>query len=777
MEAATLTEHERRSPRRRRSGPARWRLLVVAATCAASAVGVAVAHPEPTGSTVPDVAWALALGAIVPLAASRARRWSLLILAGVTAIAAQSFREHVVSLAALALAMVETVLDRRERLLGAVIGAATIQVLVRLPEIGFHGGTTLITAVAVAPVLVSGWRATRRRWRRPLLLGAAVVGGFALLATFVFGVTGLSVRSDLQRGIDLSNEGLDAARAGDDATARDRFARAADALATADGRLNAWWLAPTRAVPVIAQHQVALGRAAGASADLAATAAAASDALQVDALRPTDGRIDPAAVRALEAPLLDSVTALEAATQELQGIDSPWLLAPVNDRLDELRTRVDDALPDARTAVDGSRVVPGMLGADGPRRWLLVFTSPAESRLTGGFAGDWAVLEMDDGAFRVVENGRSADLNNAEGADTRRVSATEEYRTRYGRYSPDVYFQNVTASPHFPWSAEVAATFYEGSVGGEIDGVIALDPYAVTALVDLLGPVELGVPEVPGALDGDALLDLLLVGQYRFDEATQSAIGEAAVEAVSARFTSGSLPGPTALADALSAAVAQERLLVWSERPDEQAFLEQIRVAGVLPEPDGGDLTLVGVANAGPTKLDTYLERDITQRVTYDPASGGTTSVVTATLRNTASASLPDAAVIPNPDFPRGTNRLFVWLYSPLTIETLSVDGEPSALEVQQERGWFTYGRLVDVPPGGEVELRWTLYGQLDPGGYRLRWEEQPLVRPATLDLQVTTAGVPWAEAQGLQLTDGGVATYEGPVTRDLTVTVTPAES
>ena len=51
-----------------------------------------------------------------------------------------------------------------------------------------------------------------------------------------------------------------------------------------------------------------------------------------------------------------------------------------------------------------------MLGADGPRTYLLAVQQPAEARGTGGLLGAYAVLRAEQGVVSVVEVGNRGRL-------------------------------------------------------------------------------------------------------------------------------------------------------------------------------------------------------------------------------------------------------------------------------------------------------------------------------------------------------------------------------
>ena len=100
----------------------------------------------------------------------------------------------------------------RLRVPGAVVGALSIQVLLRQHPFAFHGAPTLIGAAAVLPVLVSAHARCRSRVRRRTIRIIGAVGAACIVATVAFGVAATLARHDLERGASQARAALSAAR-------------------------------------------------------------------------------------------------------------------------------------------------------------------------------------------------------------------------------------------------------------------------------------------------------------------------------------------------------------------------------------------------------------------------------------------------------------------------------------------------------------------------------------------------------------------------------------
>jgi len=406
-----------------------------------------------------------------------------------------------------------------------------------------------------------------------------------------------------------------------------------------------------------------------------------------------------------------------------------------------------------RNAITAVEVAPQMLGADGPRRYFVAFTTPAEARGLGGFMGNFAVLTAVDGRLEVARFGRTGDLNSARDLDPpRTVTGPAEWLERYGDYgftsgpgggTARAPWSNVTVSPDFPSTAAVIAELYPQSGGREIDGVFALDPYVLAAFLEFTGPISIEATDLE--LTSDNVVQFLLKDQYEIDD-NEGRIDllEQVADVTIDEMLSGTLPDPTELAERLGPLAAEGRLVGWAADPDEQALFERVSMSGAMPALDGGDGVAVVVNNSGGNKLDTYLEREVSYRATVDEATGDVEGTVSVTLLNrTPPLDSPDVVVGNLREDPRGTNRALVSIYTALPIASATLDGELLSFRPGEEVGWRTATATVLVPRNAEATITMDVRGTLELGddGYSLSTRPQPLVLPERHDLVVRNTG------------------------------------
>lgn len=624
----------------------------------------------------------------------------------------------------------------------AVTAGIALNVLAH-SELNLFLGASAIVGVAVAMGLaVTGILRRPRRIRRRAYAVAGGVAGLAVLAGVGFGIAVASAQSNLTTGKRHAEQAITALNHGDFDTAAAEFRASERAMRRADSQLGKPWAAPASLLPVVSQHRHVVTELAGTGVEASATVAAALEQIDPDSVRVNDGVIDLAAVGRLEAPFVDVDAALADLSAAVDDARSPWLVDPVIEALDELDAEIAENAPRLDNAISAVQLAPDLLGGNGTRRYLILFTTPAEARGLGGFTGNYAELTVDNGQIEMSEFGRASDLERIALDNAARITGPEPFLVGYGRFGYDhdgvgrvgnASWRNLTISPNFPDVAEVAAELYPQSGGQPIDGVIAMDPFVIQALLAYTGPIELTT--VDKTLNTNNAADYLLTGQYLEPDRDDrvDALEEAAELTVDALLT-GSLPDPTELARDLGPLAAERRLLVWTDDAAEQDLLDRVGLLGDIPAHDGADGYSVAVTNAGGSKIDTFLERAITYDSTTDPETGETTAVLRVELTNTApSTGLPDYVIGNALGLPSGTSRLFVEFYSPLALEEVTLNGELNALEPGEIMGWNTYSTFVNIAPGATVTYELQLQGRLDRPDELVTWE-QPLVIPVEVN-------------------------------------------
>ena len=717
----------------------------VAVLAVVAAVLAGWAGCQPTGSGWIDPVLTGLLAALTVWAAASAPWWALASVAGMAAVLTDTWLGALLGLAAAVAALV--VGSRRESLvvLRCVSATLTTQVLLRLPARGFFGASALLAGAALVFLVVVGVSRRPRRVRRRVAIGAAAAGALVLLGAAGLATSAVRSRDDLRDGYNALLRGLDQLQAGDSLQAAQSLRDGASRLDAVGHEAEQPWALLAAGVPVAAQHREVMTSVVGAAADSARAAADALSVVNLDQLTVDNGVIDVGAVAALAAPLGQLEEAVTELRDSLRASDSPWLIAPVAERIQRYRGRAEQVADQAQATSAAATTGPAMLGADGLRRYLVAFTSPAEARGLTGLMGNWAVVTIDAGRIRRTGFGRTAELIAAtDRADGAVLQASDEYISRYGPYGGfgpggfphGKYWSNVTMSPDMPTTASVMAQMYEAGGGEPLDGVFVLDPAGLAALLKTTGAIE--VPGLAQPLDAANLEQFLLLGQYSVAEADRSDLLAAVAEAALDTVLSSSLPAPQVLARDLGPAATGGHIVGWARRPDEERLLTLVGMNGALPALGGGDGLAVVTNNASGNKIDSFLERTVSYAASYDSGSGAVTATATIALHNTApDHGYPDYVIGNIVELPTGTNRTLLSVYSPLTFDAVTLDDQPIGVTSQTELGWNVYSLSLDLPPGGSRTVTFTFSGTITADDYSLVIRPQPLARPDQVSIEV----------------------------------------
>ncbi|GAB2683798.1 DUF4012 domain-containing protein [Thalassiella azotivora] len=576
----------------------------------------------------------------------------------------------------------------------------------------------------------------RRVARRRLAWAALALGLVLGVVAAVMGWQASRVRADLAAAQPLVPRLQAQVTDGDLPAAEQTLAelqeRTSRAAETTGGPL---WSVTAR-LPWVGDDVHAVREVAAVVDEVAATAMPAlleaAQGATPQALAPRDGVVDLGPLVAAREPLGRAEASMSAAADRVAAVETESALGQVAGPVETLQAQLADAAGTVATAHRLATVLPPMLGADGPRTYLLLFQNNAEVRATGGLPGSLAVVRADGGRIDFLEQVPAAVVPQFD----------EPVLPLEGRALPvhgeraGVYVGDVNFSPHFPTAAELAREMWRrvSAERGEetvVDGVVAVDPVALSYLLEATGPIP--VEGVGVELTAESVVPLLLSDSYRLfgPRADQDAFFAAATSAVTRALLGGDVD-PRALVDQVGRAADEGRLLVWSSVPAEQEALVDLGVAGVVPTGDEGRRTVGIYLNDGTgAKMSWYLR----ERVVLEPAcdTEDATHRLALELSSTAPAdaaqSLPEYVTGGSFGVPRGEFRTQVLVFAPLDggVVRGAVDGEPVALSTFQ-----ALDRQVAV-----------FDVQLGPGESRTVEVELDVAADGLLELDTTPLAVP----------------------------------
>lgn len=546
----------------------------------------------------------------------------------------------------------------------------------------------------------------QRPWR---LLAAIVVAVLVLFAAYAAWLL-LVTEKELSRASDDGHALKSAIADTDKAGVRRSLARLQKDADAAEKHTSGVTWQVLRHLPFVGDDFTGVRVVSQVASDLSHSnlAQVATQTNDLKSILPSGGRIDLAEVRRLAPSVAEGHAAVAKAVAQLDKENSGGFVGPLRRKYRDLQAQIDEAGSMLGVADTAFHVMPAMLGADGPRHYLLVMQNNAEIRATGGLPG--AVSELDATNGKVTMTNETS--GGSFGQNPHPLPLTASEKALYGVQMGE-YFLDANFTPDFPRAAELMRTRWNQENPGRIDGVITVDPVTLSYLLRATGPIEVDGIQ----LTADNVVDQLLHDTYMriADPKLQDLFFHDAAIAIFDRILNG-LPNPRDLVSALHQGAVEHRVLIHSFDRSVQTRFAGTTIAGEVPR-KAGDHPQVGVYFNDSTgaKMSYYLRYQAAMDAT-SCSHGVQTLSGSLSIGSTAPA---DAASLPTYitggdsfDVPPGNQVVSVMLFGPLGgfMDRVQLNGADAT---QQQ--WFQLdGRPViklwaALAPGKTDKITWTM--------------------------------------------------------------------
>ncbi len=383
-----------------------------------------------------------------------------------------------------------------------------------------------------------------------------------------------------------------------------------------------------------------------AALEFSASAAEGSLDIAQNALRGPDKLVvrdpdDPEGGSEIRLDRLDEVgntiseirTDIGKASEELQAVDLAHLPKRMHKPLKRAITQAEDADRTLAEAEAGFEVLPGILGADGPRNYLVGMQNSAELRGTGGSILRFARLRFDRGSAELITQGSVYDVDK----NRRPVSIPLPEDAWYVAGIEDAQrFGNSNWSPDWPLSAQIMID-YARAVDEKmppIDGFIAVDPVVLYDLLPGVGRVETSGGRAISQSNVEHFLLYKAYAQFP-NTGDRRAVLKQAVNAFFAKLLKPA--HPTDLAEGMGHSLSTKNMQIWMADPEEQGFIEFMGWDAAIDPARGSDYFMVVQQNVGGNKLN-YVEK---QEHELDIDVAGSDVMVKAEIRSFNDVYLP----------------------------------------------------------------------------------------------------------------------------------------
>ncbi|MCX6029375.1 MAG: DUF4012 domain-containing protein [Chloroflexi bacterium] len=461
--------------------------------------------------------------------------------------------------------------------------------------------------------------------------------------------------------------------------------------------------------------------------------------------------------------LARAVPVLQAAAPGLAPVEARFAKAealratihgPLHPRLAPQMARLDRLLPLARTALRLAQVAPALLGADGPKTYLVLAQNNHELRGTGGFISGVGVVRLEGGRIVQLKLGDSYAVDNFQQPHPPAPPALAEQMG-----AQLLLLRDSNWSPDFPTSSQVARALYQQDQGVATDGALALDLEAVRLLVGALEPLQ--VPGMAEPVTGQNVIDLMkrsweapATSQGTVQEAQTSDwwakrkdfMGEM-VAAALAKLQGGGDLNPIQLATAMLAMLDGRHLQLAVDDPTLAAALAERNWDGGLRPPTQGDFLAVVDSNVGFNKVNAVVRQELAYRVA--PDAGRLAATLTLTYTHPMPPQTGPCDRTPRygdsyDDLIRRCYWDYLRVYAPAGSELLAADGLDQLKTERGEGNTTVFAGAFVLKPGEQrvITLRYRLPAAITSDSYRLAVRKQ--AGTIAVPLRVDTGACHW---------------------------------
>ncbi len=319
-------------------------------------------------------------------------------------------------------------------------------------------------------------------------------------------------------------------------------------------------------------------------------------------------------------------------------------LQSAKDALDATATFVSQAKPLIK-------VLPDLLGATSPKKYLIIFQNDKELRPTGGFITAYSVFNLDKGVIHVDRSDNIYNLDNTISSKPAAPAILQQY-LRVGVLN----LRDSNLSPDFLTSMDTFNSLYnKAGAKIKVDGIIALDTNVLVSTIKILDDSvsadgqtfttkivpQCNCPQVIYSLESSIstplnldyhVTDLLAVNAGR-----KAIIGDLMYAILTKALKSSPKVYWGPLTQDLITQISEKHVLVDIYNQDAQAGVRAVNADGKIIAADG-DYLHINEANLGGAKSNLFVTRDVL--VDYKVGSDGSvTKNITMNFKNPYPAS------------------------------------------------------------------------------------------------------------------------------------------
>ena len=311
-------------------------------------------------------------------------------------------------------------------------------------------------------------------------------------------------------------------------------------------------------------------------------------------------------------------------------------------------------------AVHYSGFLESFVGADKPKKYLLLFQNTSELRPTGGFPGTYGVVTFENGKLKdfFVD-----DIYNIDGQLKRNFIPPKPLQ----HITPTWGMRNANWFIDFPTSARKTEGFYKEEAGYDVDGVITVSPKIISKFLEIIGPVE--VPGYDLSIDGDNFLTSIQseVEYGKNRKEPKQVVMDMAPRLLEKLYSA--KPGKwLEVFNTITAGLEQKDILMYFNDLYLENFAVERGFGGEVKNFDG-DYLMVNISNVKGSKTDAVTDNSVKVKTTFK--GGGTRHKLEITRKHNGGSS--------KYGFYNKVNPAYVRVLVPKNSELINITGNDSS--------------------------------------------------------------------------------------------------
>jgi len=364
-------------------------------------------------------------------------------------------------------------------------------------------------------------------------------------------------------------------------------------------------------------------------------------------------------------------------------------------------------------------ILPEVIGLapQAKKTYLILLQNSSELRPTGGFIGSFGLLTFENGQLLDYQ---IQDVYSADAQLRGQVVPPSPIRLYLGETS--WYLRDVNWDPDFPTSAVQSQWFVNKEISRQVDGVIALNTYALKMILEATGPIT--IADTNETISSQNILDR---AQYHSDvefnqETTKKPdfLGSVSL-ALYQQLSTLDTKTLTKFAQSISQAATENQLLISLNTPLSQTTINDLTWSGGLLNPKCPqqlhtqtcllDYLASIEANVGVNKSNFFIDRQLDHRVSINPNDIQATTILT--LKNNS----------PSNSWPAGTYKTYLRIYAPksATLKRITVDSAEIPLDlidtsIEHSKKVFGFYTEVPIQTSSTINISYQLNRTLPSG-------------------------------------------------------------